>query len=137
MSGHVPTTVRSAGLIVAIQGVVGLGAAGILLLRRLGGAEQRVVSGLGTGMWFLLVGGAVLAAGCALLAGKRWGRGLAVFVQLLLLPVAWYLAVGSDQLAFGIPLGVVALTTLGLLFSPAALRWVGGGDHRGRASSAS
>ena len=69
--------------------------------------------------------------------GKRWGRGLAVFTQLLLLPVAWYLAVGSHQPAFGIPAGVVALTALILLLTPAAVRWATGGDQRGPASSAS
>jgi len=60
-----------------------------------------------------------------------------VFTQLLLLPIAWYLAVGSHQPAFGIPLGIVALTVLILLFSPAAVRWAAGGDQRGPASSAS
>ena len=78
----------------------------------------------------------MLAAGRALVIGKRWGRGLAVFTQLLLLPVAWYLAVGSHRPAFGIPVGVVALTRLVLLFSPAAVRWAAGGDQRGPASSA-
>ena len=43
---------------------------------------------LGTAVFFALVGGVVLAAGRALIIGKRWGRGLAVFTQLLLLPVA-------------------------------------------------
>jgi len=55
----------------------------------------------------------------------------------LLLPVAWYLAVGSHQRAFGIPVAIVALTVLILLFSPTALRWAAGGDQRGPASSAS
>lgn len=44
----------------------------------------------------------MLAAGCRLAVGKLWGRGLAVFAQLLLLPVAWYLIVGSHQPAIGI-----------------------------------
>ncbi len=88
-------------------------------------------------MWFVLIGGGVFAGGCALVAGKRWGRGLAVFTQLLLLPVAWYLAVGSHQPAFGIPVAIVALSALVLLFSPAAVRWAARGDHRGPASSAS
>jgi hypothetical protein len=63
-----------------------------------------------------------------------------VFTQLLLLPVAWYLAVGSHRPVFGIPLGMVALTVLILLFSPAAIRWASGvdqaGDQRDPASSA-
>jgi hypothetical protein len=108
----------------------------VLVVRRLAGADQHVVNGLGTAIWFALVGGGVLAAGWALVAGKRWGRGLAVFTQLLLLPVAWYLAVGSHQLMFGIPLAVLALTALILLFSPAAVRWAAGGDQRDCASSA-
>jgi hypothetical protein len=129
--------VRGAGLIVAVQGAAALVVAAVLVVRGLAGADQRVVNGLGTAVWFILVGSAVLAAGCALVAGKRWGRGLAVFTQLLLLPIAWYLAVGSHQPAFGIPVGLVALTGLILLFSPTAVRWAAGGDQRGPASSAS
>ena len=132
-----PTPVRGAGLIVAVQGAAALVIAAVLVVRGLAGADQRVVNGLGTAVWFVVVGGGVLAAGRALVLGKRWGRGLAVFAQLLLLPVAWYLAVGSHQPAFGIPLGVVALTVLVLLFSPAAVRWAAGGDQRGPASSTS
>jgi hypothetical protein len=132
-----PAAVRGAGFIVAVQGVAALAVAAVLVVRRIAGADQRVVNGLGTAIWFVLVGGVVLAAGRALVVGKRWGRGLAVFTQLLLLPVAWYLAVGSRQPAFGIPVGIVALTVLILLFSPAAVRWAAGGDQRGPASSAS
>jgi len=133
----VPSAVRGAGFIVAVQGVAALVVAAALAVRGFAGADQHVVNGLGTAIWFVLVGGAVLAAGRALVVGKRWGRGLGVLTQLLLLPVAWYLAVGSHQPAFGIPLGIVALTALILLFSPAAVRWAAGGDQRGPASSAS
>lgn len=132
-----PSPVRSAGWIVVLQGVAALVVAVVLVVRGLAGADQRVVNGLGTAVWFAVVGGGVLAAGYALVVGRRWGRGLGVFTQLLLLPVAWYLAVGSHQLAFGIPLGIVALTVLVLLFSPAAVRWAAGRDQRGPASSAS
>jgi len=119
-----------------VQGATGLVLAAVLLIRGLGGADQRVVNGFGTAAWFALVGAAVLAAGGALLVGRRWGRGLAVFAELLLLPVAWYLAVGSHRPLVGIPVGVVALAALALLFSPPALRWVARGDQRGPASSA-
>jgi peptidoglycan/LPS O-acetylase OafA/YrhL len=132
-----PYTVRVAGWIVAVQGVAALVVAGVLVVRGIAGADQRVVNGLGTAVWFVLVGGVVLAAGRALVLGRRWGRGLAVVTQLLLLPVAWYLAVGSHQPAFGIPAAVVALTALILLFSPAAVRWAAGGDQGGSANSAS
>ena len=131
-----PASVHGAGLIVAVQGVAALVVAVVLLVRALGGADQRVVSGFGTAGWFALVAGAVLAAGCALLAGRRWGRGLAVFAELLLLPVAYYLTVGSHRAPIGIPVAVMALAVLALLFSPAAIRWAAGADQPGAASSA-
>lgn len=127
---------RGAGLLVALQGLAALVVAAVLVVRGIAGADQRVANGLGTAVWFVLVGGVVLAAGRALVVGRRWGRGLAVVTQLLLLPVAWYLTVGSHRPAVGIPVGIVALTVLGLLFSPAAVRWAAGGDQGGQASSA-
>lgn len=126
-----PSAVRAAGAIVAVQGVAALLVAAVLVVRGIAGADQRVVNGLGTAVWFAVVGGVVLAAGRALMRGKRWSRGLAVFTQLLLLPVAWYLAVGSHRPAFGIPAGVVALAALVLLLSPGAVRWAAGGDQGG------
>lgn len=132
-----PTPVRSAGRIVAAQGAAALTVAVVLLVRGIAGADQRIVNGLGTAAWFVVVGAVVLAAGRALAVGKRWGRGLAVFTQLLLLPVAWYLTVGSHRPAFGVPLGLSALAVLGMLFSPAAVRWAAGGDQGDTASSAS
>jgi peptidoglycan/LPS O-acetylase OafA/YrhL len=134
---RVPASVRGAGFVVVAQGVAALVVAAVLVVRATAGADQRVVNGLGTAVWFVLAGGVVLAAGRALVIGKRWGRGVAVFTQLLLLPVAWYLAVGSHRPAFGIPAGAVALAVLILLFSPAAVRWAAGGDQRGPANSAS
>ena len=131
-----PSVVRVAGLLVAVQGVAALVVAAALVVRGIAGADQRVVNGLGTALWFVLVGGVVLAAGRALVIGKRWGRGLGVFTQLLLAPVAWYLAVGSHRPAFGIPLGVLAAAVLVLLFSPAAVRWAAGRGQGGPASSA-
>lgn len=131
-----PAVVRAAGVIVAAQGAAGLVVAAVLVVRGIAGADQRLVNGLGTAVWFVLVGGVVLAAGRALTLGRRWARGLAVVTQLLLLPVSWYLAVGSHRPAFGIPAGVVALGVLVLVFSPPGVRWAAGGDQRGPASSA-
>jgi len=131
-----PASVRVAGLIAAVEGATGLVAAAVLLARGLGGADQRVVNGFGTATFFVVAGGGVLAAGVALAAGKPWGRGLVVFTQLLLLPVVWYLAVGSHQPVFGASVAIVAVTALGLLFSPSSLRWAASGQ-RSPASPAS
>jgi hypothetical protein len=42
--------------------------------------------------------------------------------------VAWYMAVGSHQWLSGIAVGVVALATLALLFSPSTVQWLGARD---------
>jgi hypothetical protein len=119
-----PSSVRGAGVIVAVQGATGVVVAAVLLIRAIGGAGQRGNNVFGTSAWFALAGGAVLAAGWALLVGRRWGRGLAVFAELLLLGVAYYLATGSHRPLIGVPVAALCATVLALLFTPAALRWV-------------
>ncbi|MBF9350973.1 hypothetical protein BKG80_11185 [Mycobacteroides chelonae] len=128
MTTAVPNTVRRAGTIVAGEGAVGLVIAVVLVVRAAGGADQHLVNGYGTAAWFAVFGTAVLAAGLALATGKRWGRGIAVMMQLLLLPVAWYAAVGSHQLALGVPIAIVAVVALALLFSPTARIWATGDE---------
>lgn len=118
-----PRAVRGAGLIVAAQGALGLVVALVLVVRAVAGADQRVVNGYGTAAWFALVGAAVLASGWWLLRGRRLGRGIAVFLNLTLLPVAWYLGVGSHRWGYGVVVGVAAVAVLAALFSPAAVRW--------------
>ncbi len=109
----------------AIEGAAGVLAAIVYLISGFGGHDEPGLNKFGTAAWFAIIGGAVLAAGWALWTGRRWGRGVAVFAQLLLLPVSWYIAVGSHQWAYGIPVGIVALGTLVLLFSPSAVQWLG------------
>ena len=92
---------------------------------------------LGTGATIAVLGAAVLAAGWALWNSRAWGRGLAVFAQLLLLPVAWYMGVGSHQWGYAIPLAVVAAAILVLLFSPATLQWLSSPDDQSAASAES
>lgn len=105
------------------EGVTATVIAVVYVIRWLGGADQSQINSVGTAAWFLLAGAGLLAAGWALWTGRRWGRGVGVFAQLLLLPVAWYLITGSHRPEFGIPLGIVALGTIVLLLSPSAVRW--------------
>ncbi len=119
-----PKAVRRAGVLVATEGTLGLVAAVVYVVSGFGGADEPGLNKFGTAAWFAIISGGVLAAAWALWTGRRWGRGVAVFAQLLLLPVAWYMAVGSQQWIYGIPVGIVALVTLVLLFSPSALQWL-------------
>jgi len=123
-----PTTVRRAAVLVALEGIAGVLAAVVYVVSGVRGGDEPGLNLFGTAAYFVIIGGAVLAAGWALWTGRRWGRGVAVFAQLLLLPVAWYLAVGSGQWIYGIGLAVVALIALGLLFSPSAVHWLSAQD---------
>ena len=123
-----PTTVRQAAVLVALEGAAGVFTAVVYVVSGFSAGEQPGMNKFGTAAWFAIIGGGVLAAGWALWTGRRWGRGVAVFAQLLLLPVAWYIAVGSNQWMYGIPVGIVAIITLVLLFSPSAVQWLGAQD---------
>lgn len=122
-----PPIVRYAGFLVAAEGVAALIMAAVLLVRAFAGADQQIVNGYGTAVWFLLIGGGVLTGGWALITGRRWGRGIAVPTNLLLLPIAWYV-ITSHHVVYGILVGLLALTVLGMLFSPSAVQWMAGRD---------
>ncbi|MGV0850867.1 hypothetical protein [Mycolicibacterium phlei] len=119
-----PTTVRQAAVLVALEGVAALVAALVYVISGFGGAEEDGLNKYGTALWFAIMGSGVLAAGWALWTGRRWGRGIAVFAQLLLLPVAWYMGPGSHQWGYAIPIAAAAVLTLVLLFSPSTLEWL-------------
>ncbi len=122
----VPATVRGAGAVSMLEGAFGLILAIVFIVRGVSGADQSKTSGYGTAGWFVIFGGAVLAAGVGLFLGKRWGRAIAVIANILLLPAAWYM-ISGNLVPLGIPLGVVALVGLGLLFSPPSSRWMAQG----------
>ena len=130
-----PTTVRQAAVLVALEGAAGLVAAVVYVISGLGGAEEPGLNKFGTAGWFVIIGGGVLAAAWALWTGRRWGRGIAVFAQLLLLPVSYYVAVGSHRWVYGIPIAVIAIATLVMLFSRSAVEWVGAQDSSASADN--
>lgn len=118
-----PPAVRVAGTITALQGTLAIVMAIALTVRELGGHHEDAISGYGTAAWFAIMGSAVLAAGWALWTGRRWGRGISVFANLLLLGVAWYVY-SSGQLLYALLVGVVSVTVLAVLFSPPVLAWL-------------
>lgn len=126
-----PTTVRWAGGLAAFEGAVAVVVAVVFVVRGLLGHDNEAANPYGNAAWLAIVGGAVLAAGVALLRGHRWGRTVSVVANLLLLPVVWSLLTDSHQPFLGVLCAVVVLPALGCLFAGPTSRWMAqeyGGD---------
>ncbi len=117
-----PTTVRGAGVLVALQGLVGVGFAVALLVRALSGATS-IGNLYGEAAYFAVLGAAVVGCGVALVLGKRGARGPTTVVEILLLGVAWYATGPSDRPEYGIPVAAVSVVVLYLLYNARAREW--------------
>ncbi|HJC60536.1 MAG TPA: hypothetical protein H9755_09445 [Candidatus Dietzia intestinigallinarum] len=126
----IPTPVRIAGWISAGQGLLGVLAALVLVVRAVGGHREEtvVINGYATAAWFVILGGALLAAGLGLLQGRRWGRGLVLIAELLILVAVGSSIFGATGAAvfgeIGLPiyLGAIALAVASAVALAALLR---------------
>jgi hypothetical protein len=117
-----PPQIRLAGVLVGLQGLAGIGVAVAILIRALstGAVSGYLVGEIG---FFLVLGGAVLAAGAGLFAGRRWARSPAIVTELLLLPVVYSLLGPSRQIVLGVLAGVWVLAAFLLLISERSRQW--------------
>lgn len=76
----------------------------------------------GTAVFFLIIAAAIGFAGYRLCKGLGWGRGPVVFINLLFIPVAYYMF-SAGQLWLAAGTFIVAVATLVMLFLPASVRW--------------
>ncbi|MBO0850318.1 MAG: hypothetical protein J2P20_12690 [Pseudonocardia sp.] len=116
-----PTAVRVAGLLVAVQGAVGVAFA-VFLAVEAGAARLGRGAALGEALMFLLIGAALLGVARGLWRGRFWARAPAVVTQLLLLAFVYSLF-RSGQLLPGAVAGVVVVGTLVLMLSAPARAW--------------
>lgn len=126
MTAFPPTSVHRAAGLVGLQGAAGVVAAVVFVIRGLAGADRHIVNGFGNAAWFALIGGVLLAAAWALWTGRRWGRGIAVYAQMLLLPVSWYVGVGSHQWFYALPVAALSIAILVLLLGRSTNQWMSG-----------
>jgi hypothetical protein len=131
----IPANVRRAAVLVGLEGLAGLVAAVVFVVRGLRGADQNIVNGFGNAAWFGLLGVGVLAAAWALWTGRRWGRGIAIYTQMLLLPISWYVGVGSHQWLYAVPIAALTVAILVLLFSRETVNWLSGDQDSASADS--
>lgn len=129
-----PPQVRLAGVLVGVQGLVGLGFAVVLVGRALTakGTQLPVGDIVGEAAYFVVIGAALVAVGIGLVTGRRWARTPAIVTQLLLLPVVYTLLGPSRQLVLGVVVGVFVAGTFLLLISEASRTWSMGLDDAAR-----
>ena len=113
----IPLTIAAA--VVGLQGT-GLLAAGFYLIESgLFGSPESVSIAITTGLLAMAGGLALLGVAYGLIKIRVWSRSPAILWQLLTIGVGWYqLQAGLGEL--GIPLIVIAATTVVLLLTPAA-----------------
>jgi hypothetical protein len=125
MNTAAPRPVRMAGVLVGLQGLVGVVIAGWLLVAAMRGPSGPVPVGA-TVAWLAGFGIILLIVGVNLVRSRHGARTPAVVAQLLLLGVCWYAAGPSSQPAYGVPAAVFCVGVLVLLFWPSSLRWATG-----------
>ncbi|QBB90560.1 hypothetical protein [Corynebacterium pseudotuberculosis] len=127
-----PRPVLYGGWIAAIQSLIGIAYAVLLIVREAAGYNDASIIyesdgantwvGYGTAVFFIIVFGAVLAGAIMMNRGKRWGRGPVIMLQILLLPIAYYMFSGG-AFVFSVITALTAIAALALLFSPRAVDW--------------
>lgn len=134
----VPAPVKYAGYLAMLQSFVGLGYAGLLIVRELmGERDHSIVTdtsaragliGYGTAIYFIIIFGVVLAGALSMNSGRRWGRGPVAMLEMFLLVAAYYMWSAGQPVWAGIT-AVTAVLGLGLLFNSKSLAWASA-NHR-------
>ncbi|MGH3885721.1 MAG: hypothetical protein ACRDSZ_03985 [Pseudonocardiaceae bacterium] len=123
-----PRPVRAAGVLVGLQGLVGVAIAVGLLVAAVRGRTGPVPIPA-TAAWLAGFGVILLVIGGNLVRGRHGARTPAIVAQLLLLGVCWYAVGPSSQPAYGVPAAAFCGAVLVLLFCPPVLRWATGSDR--------
>lgn len=126
-----PVQIRWAGLIAIVQSAIVLVFATIGVVRDIRGHEESdLVSdsatinwvGTGTAVFLWIVFGAAVFAAVWMMRGHQWGRGLIVFLQIIILGLAYFMFTAGVWWA-GVLTAVSAIAALFLLFHRESLEW--------------
>lgn len=114
-----PATLRWAVRLLLAQAVVAGGYAGYLLYEDLTADVRDTTAALYVTGYFVAFAALLVGLALALRRHRRWARGPAVFLELMLLPIGYFAAL-AGWLWIGV--GVIALSLIcaGLLLAPAS-----------------
>ena len=127
LRGRRPVTIVIAAVSLALEGLLGLGYAGVAL-----GQVRMSRAGVGVGVAILMAGFglSLLLVARGVFLGRRWSRGPAVVAQLILLPLAWSFR-GGGTTWVSVVLAMIAITTLvGLLHPRSTAVFIGSTPDR-------
>jgi hypothetical protein len=120
--GRRPLTIVVAAVLLALEGLLGLGYAGVVLVQI---RMSRAVVGVGVSIMMAVFGLFLLVVARGVFLGRRWSRAPAVVAQLILLPIAWSFR-GGVTTWVSITLAVLAIAVLvGLLHPRSTAVFVG------------
>ena len=112
--GRRPLTIVVAAVLLALEGLVGLGYAGIAVGQI---RMSRAAVGVGVAILMAVFGLLLLLVARGVFLGRRWSRGPAVVTQLILLPIAWSFRGGATTWV-SVALAVLAIAVLVGLLHP-------------------
>jgi hypothetical protein len=116
----VPSQVRWAAIVVAVEALALVGAAGVLISKTITGHPDNPWRAI-FGAALALLGALVLALGArALMRLRSSVRTPIVVLQILALPVSYSLGFQAGRIGYGGPIMVAAVVVLYLLFTPPA-----------------
>lgn len=101
-------TIVVAAVSLALEGLLGLGYAGVALGQV---RMSRAVVGVGVAILMASFGLLLLLVARGVFLGRRWSRGPAVVAQLILLPIAWSFRGGATTW-ISVTLAVLAIAVL-------------------------
>jgi hypothetical protein len=112
--GPRPLTIVVAAVLLALEGLIALGYAGIAVGQI---RMSRAVVGLGVAILMAAFGLLLLVVARGVFLGRRWSRGPAVVAQLILLPIAWSFR-GGVTTWVSLTLGALAIAVLVAVLHP-------------------
>jgi hypothetical protein len=120
-----PLTIVVAAVLLALEGLLGVGYAGVALAEV---RMSRVLVGVGVAILMAVFGLLLLLVSRGVFLGRRWSRGPAVVAQLILLPIAWsfrggvttWTSVALAALAIAVLVGVLHPRSTAVFVGPPA-----------------
>jgi hypothetical protein len=116
------------GLLYAEAGVVGLVTA-YLAYEDVTGEATDLRAAIFVTVFTVAIAAALAGLAYALSRRQPWARGPVVALQLIQVPIGYYLATGGNPW-FGVPVALVGVLVAGLLLTPSATKALGVGPNR-------